>query len=118
VHLLFYSQGICYDARSYEPKSIKKLSCLNLCFQKFGNAHVNIVIFVIVIYVTAKPTVIMVVFLRSLKECVHYVHINYILHLVNHFDSEDGAYNFLQNFVKTFDCDIVPKSSKEFPCEK
>ena len=35
----------------------------------------NITIFVIVIYVTAKPTVIRVVIFRSLKECVHSVHV-------------------------------------------
>lgn len=48
-------------------KCIQKPSCLNFCVQQFDNKHVNKVIFVIVIYVTVKPTVIMFLFLRSLK---------------------------------------------------
>jgi len=99
-------------------KFTPKRSCLIRCFQQFYNKRVIIVIFVVVIYVTAQPTVIMVIFLRYLKKSVHSVHITYILRLVNHLDSEDGASKFLQNFVKAFHCNTVPKSPKEFPCEK
>ena len=53
-----------------------------------------------------------------LKKRVLSVHITSILHLVNYLDSEDGTYKFLQNFAKTFQCHIVPKFSKEFPCGK
>lgn len=95
-----------------------KRSCLIHCFQQFYNKHAIIVIFVIVIHVTAKPTVIMVIFFRFFKERVLSVHITYILHLVSHLDSEDGTFKFLQIFVKTFHCHIVPKSPKEFPCGK
>jgi hypothetical protein len=90
---------------------------LNLCFYQFDNKHVNIVIFVTVIYVTAKPTVIIVIILRSLKERVHSVHITYIPHLVNHFNSEDGACRFLQNFVKTCHCHPVPKPVTATLCQ-
>jgi len=83
-------------------KNTQKRSCLNLCFQQFDDKHVDIVIFVIVICVTAKPTVIMITFFRSLKERVHSVHITYILRLVNNFHSENGACSFLQNLVKNF----------------
>jgi hypothetical protein len=93
-------------------KCTQERSCLNLCFQQLDNKHVNIVIFITVIYVTAKPTLKKVVFLRSLKERVRSVHITYILHLINHFDSEDGSYKFLQNFVKNLSlphCAKIPE---------
>jgi len=99
-------------------KRTQKPSSSNLCFQQFDKKYVNKVIFVTAICVTAKPTVIMVVFLRYLMERVHSAHITYILPPTNHFDSEDGACKFPQNFVKTFHCQTVPKSSRELPCEK